>query len=349
MIKLKDVAKRARVSEATASLALNRKKGVNALTRDRVLKAAEILGYTPNAIASGLATRRTRTIGLVVTDIENPFFGSITRYVDEFVRERGCTLVLSVSNDELALEERIVSYFVGKRVEGAIIVPTINRRQDFGCFTNLRRHRIPFVFATTYYPGIDADCVMTDLKKGSYQLGKYLLGLGHRDILFLASHDRGVPVSSLRIEGLQKSFAEAGFPSDRVEVAECERTSFSCGYATTIKALKERIPDAIVAVNDITALGAERAARERGLQIPRDISVCGYDDVIFSRISEIPLTTVKQDIKQICRKTVDTLFDLIRGKPSSNAIHKVQPELIIRESTRPYPVQMKGRRYDEKI
>ena len=175
------------------------------------------------------------------------------------------------------------------------------------------------------------------------------MSLGHKEILFLASHDRGVPVSSLRIEGLRKSFDEAGVPCDRIEVAECERTSFFCGYATTIKALEERIPDAIVAVNDITALGAERAVRERGFQIPRDISVCGYDDVIFSRISEIPLTTVKQDVKQICRKTVDTLFELIRGKPTGNTIHKVQPELIIRESTRAYPVKTKGERHDEKI
>jgi LacI family transcriptional regulator len=164
MIKLKDVARRARVSEATASLALNRKKGVNALTRDRVLKAAEVLGYTPNTIARGLATRRTHTIGLVVTDIENPFFGSVTRFVDEFVRERGYTLVLSVSNDELELEERIISYFIGKRVEGAIVIPTISLRQDFSCFANLQRHKIPLVQATTYYPGLESGCVMTDRK-----------------------------------------------------------------------------------------------------------------------------------------------------------------------------------------
>ena len=335
MIKLKDVARRARVSEATASLALNRKKGVNAMTRDRVLKAAETLGYTPNTIARGLATRRTHTIGLVVTDIENPFFGSTTRFVDEFVRERGYTLVLSVSNDELELEERIISYFIGKRVEGAIVVPTISLRRDFSCFANLQRHKIPFVQATTYYPGLESGCVMTDLRKGSYQLGEYLLGLGHRDILFLASHDSTVPVSSLRIDGLQRAMTEANIPSDHLLVVECERASFSCGYATTLKALEQRKPDSIVAINDITALGAERAAREKGLSIPRDVSVCGYDDVIFSRISEMPLTTVKQDIKQICRKTVDTLFDMIKGNASACKIYKILPELVIRESTGP--------------
>ncbi len=337
MIKLRDVAKRARVSEATASLALNRKKGVNALTRDRVLKAAAALGYSPNSIARGLATRRTHSIGLVVTDIENPFFGSLTRFVDEFVLERGYTLVLSVSNDELELEEKIVSYFIGKRVEGAIIVPTIARREDFSCFRDLQRHKIPIVLTSTYYPGVQCSCVMTDLKKGSYQLGKYLVGLGHRDILFLASHDRTVPVSSLRIEGLQSALVEANAPSHHLQVMECERASFSCGHDVTLKALEDRRPDAIVAINDITALGAQRAVREMGFSIPRDVSVCGYDDVIFSRISEIPLTTVKQDIEQIGKKTVETLFERIKGKSSlDNArIHKIQPELVVRQSTGP--------------
>ncbi len=333
MIKLKDVAKRASVSEATASLVLNRKKGVSTLTRERVLKAAQSLGYTPNSIARGLATRRTRSIGLVVTDIENPFFGSVTRFVDEFILARGCTLVLSVSNDELELEEKIISYFIGKRVEGVIIVPTISRRENFAYFNDLERHKIPFVFSTTYYPGIQSDCVMTDLKKGSCQLAKDLIGLGHRDVLFLASHDRTVPVSSLRIEGLQKAFAEAGFPPERVRIAECEKASFACGYATTLSALARRKPDAIIGINDIVALGAERAVQEKGYSIPDDVSVCGYDDVVFSRISEIPLTTVKQDIKQICKKTVDVLFEKIAGNATGNKIHRIQPELVIRNST----------------
>ena len=335
MIKLKDVAKKAKVSEATASLVLNRRKGVNAATRERVLLAAKALGYTPNSIARGLAMRRTRSIGLVVTDVENPFFGSVTRFVDEYVLARGCTLVLSVSKDDLALEEKIISYFIGKRVEGVIIVPAITRRTNFSYFEDLDRHKIPYVFVTTYYPGIEGDCVMTDLKKGSYQLARYLIDLGHRDVLFLASHDRTVPVSSLRIEGVQKAFAQAGLPADDVRVVECDRANFSCGYAVTKAALERRKPDAIIGVNDIVALGAERAVREMGYAIPGDVSVCGYDDLIFSRISEIPLTTVKQDVQHLCRKAVDVLFERIQGANTGTRILKIPPELVIRQSTGP--------------
>jgi LacI family transcriptional regulator len=278
---------------------------------------------------------RTRSIGLVVTDIENPFFGSVTRFVDEFILARDCTLVLSVSNDEPELEEKIISYFIGKRVEGVIIVPTISRRTNFSYFKDLDRHKIPFVFATTYYPGVAGDCVMTDLKKGSFQLARYLIGLGHRDVLFLASHDRTVPVSSLRIEGVQRAFAEAGLSGDGIRVVECDKANFSCGYAVTQAELGRGKPDAIIGVNDIVALGAERAVRDMGYSIPGDISVCGYDDVIFSRISEIPLTTVKQDVKQICRKAVDVLFDRIQGARALNKIHKIAPEMVVRLSTGP--------------
>ena len=335
MIKLKDVAKKAKVSEATASLVLNRKKGVSAATRERVLSTVQALGYTPNNIARGLATRRTRSIGLVVTDIENPFFGSVTRFVDEFILARGCTLILSVSNDEPELEEKIISFFIGRRVEGVIIVPAISRRTNLSYFKDLDRHKIPYVFVTTYYPGVEADCVMTDLKKGSYQLARYLIGLGHRDVVFLASHDRTVPVSSLRIEGVQRAFTEAGIPVDGVRVVECDKANFSCGYAMTRAALEERKPDAIIGVNDIVALGAERAVRDKGYSIPGDISVCGYDDVIFSRISEVPLTTVRQDVKLLCRKAVDVLFGRIQDAHTRKRIQKIVPELVIRQSTGP--------------
>jgi LacI family transcriptional regulator len=344
MIKLKDVAKKAKVSEATASLVLNRRKGVNSATRERVLVAAQALGYTPNSIARGLAMRRTRSIGLVVTDIENPFFGSVTRFVDEFTLARDCTLVLSVSNNDLELEEKIISYFIGKRVEGVIIVPTISRRTGFSYFQDLDRHKIPYIFLTTYYPGVDADCVMADLKKGSLQLARYLIGLGHRDILFLASNDRTVPVSSLRIDGVQSAFSEAGLSADSIRVVECDKANFSCGYAVTQTELGRGKPDAIIGVNDIVALGAERAVRDMGYSIPGDISVCGYDDVIFSRISEVPLTTVKQDVKQICRKAVDVLFDRIGGAHTVKRIHKIAPELVIRQSTGPCRKQGHGKK-----
>jgi LacI family transcriptional regulator len=333
MVKLVDVAKKARVSAATASLALNRKPGVKAQTRERVLRAARALGYSPNTVARGLATRRTHSLGLVVTDIENPFFGGFTRYIDQFTLEAGCNLILSVSNDELELEARIVQDFIGKRVDGVILVPTILPRRDLSYFDTLRRHRIPCVFSTSYYPGVPCDCVMTDLEEGSRVLTRYLLDLGHRDVRLLVSNDREVVPSKLRIRGWRRAFEERGLTPDRGRVVECERTDFESGYATTLRVLKRGKPDAVMAINDIMALGAERAIEERGYAIPEEVSVAGYDDVIFSSIPEIPLTTVRQNTRQIGRQTVELLLRQIKGQPAAGTVHWVRPRLIVRKST----------------
>jgi LacI family transcriptional regulator len=113
----------------------------------------------------------------------------------------------------------------------------------------------------------------------------------------------------------------------------CERTDFECGYASTSRVLKKGKPDAVMAINDIMALGARRAITERGYAIPEEISVAGYDDVFFSSIPEVPMTTVRQDIRQIGRLTVELLFKQILGKTPSAKVHWVRPKLIIRKST----------------
>jgi LacI family transcriptional regulator len=334
MVKLKDVARKAGVSEATASLVLNKRPGVSIRTRKKVLEAAQNMGYSPNKLARSLALRKTNTVGLVVTDIENPFFGSVTRYCDEYIRDRGYNLILSISNDDLIQEEQIINNFISERVDGVIVVPTQIPRQNWFCFKQLEKHRIPFVFSTTYYDGINADCVMTDLQEGSFQLTKYLIELGHRKILFLVSAYRSMAISKLRIAGCMQAFENVGLFYDTSWIIECKKNDYHHGYRATLEALKERIPDSVIAINDIMALGAKRALQELGYRIPDDISVAGYDDVIFSSVSEIPLTSVKQDIPSISRETVNLLMEKIQRKNTYlNRVIKIKPELIVRKST----------------
>lgn len=334
MIKLKDVANRAGVSEATASLVMNKRKGVKEETREKVLKAARKLGYNPNSIARGLAMQKSHTIGLVVTDIENPFFGSVTRYINENIRDEGYNLILSVSNDNLQREQEIINEFIHKRVDGVIVIPTQFPREDFSLFADLKRHDIPYVFSTTYYEEVTGDCVMTDLEAGSYKLTCYLLELGHKKIMFLVSCNRDVLISKLRISGYKKAFQEKGLSWNKDWIIECEMNDFHHGYINTARILKEKEkPDTVIAINDIMALGAMKAIREAGYKIPADISVAGYDDVVFSSIAETPLTTVKQDIPEICSQTVDILLDKINDEHSFRGIKTIKPELTIREST----------------
>jgi len=324
---------RAGVSEGTASLVLNNKTGVNAKTREKVLQVANNLGYHPNRIARGLATKKTFTIGLVITDIENPFFGSLTRYIDEHVKKEGYSLILSVSNNLLEMEEKIILDFLGKRVDGLVLVPTLMNRTDFSCFRALDSHKIPFVSSTAYYPGLKSDCVMTDLREGSYRLTRYLLDLGHREILLLTSPlGSGVP-SQLRVEGYKQALHDIGLPFEETNIIECEKADYYNGYETAKGVLRKRKPDAITAINDVMALGAKEAALERGYSIPGEISVAGYDDVVFSRVSELPLTTIKQDIPRISEETVSRLMGRIRGESGPAGLRLVPPELIVRKST----------------
>ena len=337
MVKLKDVAASAGVSTATVSLVLNKKPGVNAKTREKVLRASRVLGYTPNSIAQRLATQRSRTIGLIVTDIENPFFATVTKYLDESTKAAGYGLIFEITNDDLEREENSIRDFIGKMVEGLVIVPTLRKlRDDFSIFDRLRALGIPCVFLTSYYPGHDCHCVMTDLEKGSYLITRHLIGLGHRDIVLLAPYDTRVVPAALRIEGFRRALREGRCPFKDDMIVRCREPNFRNGYEKTASLIRRRKPDAIMAINDILALGAKRAINEAGYRVPDDIAVAGFDDVIFASISEVPLTTVKQDVPEMCRLAVQDLMTLLALKDPYKTrflFRSVRPELIVRAST----------------
>lgn len=334
-VKLSHVAEKAGVSIATASLVFNDRPGVNKDTRERVLSAAAELGYLPNNVARSLALKSSRTIGLVITDIENPFFGSLTRYIDEYSHRKGYTLIISVSNDEPAEENRIIEGFIGDRVAGVLVVPTQVTRSEFKIYEILRKRRIPCVFSTSYYPRAKGEYVMTDLEAGSYRLTKYLLELGHRDISYLVSLDPEAPIRSLRLAGYRKAFEEKGLEPNPDWTVQCHKPDFHSGYSEAKALLATAKPDSIIAINDIMALGARKAIRESGLAIPRDISIAGYDDLIYSSISDIPLTTVHQNVEEIARLSVDMLMSRIEGEEPRDEHRLIGPELMVRESTGP--------------
>lgn len=335
MVRLKDVAERAGVSEGAASLALNKKPGISSETRRKVLKAAEELGYTPNRIARGLATRRTHTIGLVVTDIENPFFGSVTRYITEYLHEHEYTAILSVSRDDIAMESTIVERFISNRVDGVIVVPSLLSvaPSHIGYVKSLRAHGIPLVYCTSYYPGISANCVMGDLEGGSYRLTRYLVEMGHREILLFATRNTEVVPSALRVAGYKRALQEAGLPFTENYIIPCRYPDYSTGYSQAMEILRTRKPDAITAINDFLALGIAKAVWESGLTTPGDISVAGYDDVLFASTSRYTLTTVRQNIPEICRETVQLLMDRLDENEGEYITTQVPTELLVRETT----------------
>ncbi len=334
-IKLKDIAKMAKVSEATASLALNGSLLVKEQTKERVLAIAKEYEYIPNAMAKGLAKNKSNTIGLVVPDIEDAHYSRLVRFVDENVKAKGYNLILAISNDNPAQEKSIIKNFIMERVEGIIIAPVNDVNPDVTYLKDLQKHLIPHVFVSSYYPDIDAPFVMVDLEEGSYQLTKYLLNTGHKDIYFLVGPEQKVLSSKYRIDGYKRAYQEHGLKVKNQYIIECDKYDYENAYKMTEEILnKSQSVDAIISINDTMALGTINALKANGKSIPKDISVAGYDDMFFAIISVVPITTIKQDIPEVTGRAVEILFKKIDNEVIENDKIFVEPILIIRDSTK---------------
>lgn len=330
-VTIRDVAKVAGVSVSTVSMALNNKEVVNEETRIKVLEVAKGLNYHPNKNARSLKTDKTQTIGLIVTNITNPFFASIVEYVRQAVEKKGYILFLGVSGDKIENEQKYVNEFIDRNVDGIIIVPIIGIPQDLSHLYYLKNIGVPFTFLSTKYDGISADCVMTDLYEGSYLLTKHLLKTGHEKIFMIAA-DRRLQLSSMRINGYINAFRDMGKEYKDEWIYETI-PDFEHGCDTAHEIAMKR-PDAVITINDILALGVLKFFKDMNIKVPDEISVAGYDDLLFASLAETPLTTVRQPIKQICSKVVDLIIKRIGGDKEKNETYFFKPELMIRDSTR---------------
>ena len=332
MTTIKDIARLAGVSVSTASLALNNKTGVSKATRQRVLAAAEQLRYIPNSSARSLITRRSNRIGLVVTDITNPCFGMLTKEISTWARNSGYDLQIGLSDDLMALEKSAVERLMEERVEGIVLVPTIQSEYDLSHLYKLSTHGIPMVFTTAAYNGLSKDCVMCDMGKGTYLLTQHLLRSGHRRIFMIAGSQRAM-YSSMRIEGCKRAFAEANLPFSDGWIIESTPT-WSGGYEAAQRIVRD-LPDAIMTVNDVMAMGVLKYLKEHHIRVPQDVSVAGYDDLDYTCILETPLTTVRQPVGDIARRTIECLVARIQGSQQPEQTYYVDPILKIRDTTAP--------------
>jgi len=332
-VRLKDIAKMANVSEATVSLALNDSNLVNKHTKQRIKKIASESGYTVNALARSLVKKSNKTIGLVVPDIENPYYSQLVKYLDLYIKEAEYNLILAISNDKLEEEKSIINNFISERLEGIIIVPINNINNNIEYIKQLDDNNIPFVFSTSHYPDIAAPYAMVDLEDGMYKLVKYMLDLGHRKIFFICGYTK-VLTTYLRLNGYKKAFKERDLVPIEDFIIECPRVNYDYAQNAAMNIIKRNVTfDAVVAINDLMAIGILNVFKMSGLNIPEDVSLAGYDNTVFSSIASIPITTVNQNLKLISRHTVDMLFNEInnRGVLLDNVL--IKPELIIREST----------------
>ena len=327
-VTISDIARSLGVSEATVSLALNNNPIVKEETRERVRLTADQLGYVPNSYARRLVLKRSGMLGVVVPDIENVYYASLVKELSDRVSHSGYSLSIFISSNDPKKEERAIDDMISSRVEGMIYVP-INTPADLsGSRGLIERSGIPTVCATTLIDGMS--CVLCDLEEGMRQLLSHIMREKPGRIAYLSG-----PEGVYTLDCRQKAFLDAA-ESYGVDVTVIHLPAVDYRQAfEAARGLLGNLPDVIVCVNDFMALGVVNLLTEQGISVPRDVSVTGFDDSVFSIASPVPLTTVRQDISALAEKTVDMLLGLIGSDttPESEVL-RLPTGLIIRKSTK---------------
>lgn len=329
---MKDVAKRARVSVSTVSHVLNGTRKVSAATRGEVLAAVEELSYRPNLLAKGLKTRRTFTIGLLISDIQNAFFTSVVRGVEDVALSRGYHLFLCNTDEDASREDEYVTELAKKRVDGLMVAPSAPRDNHA---RRLRAEGVPFVFVDREVEGVEAGVVSVDNAMGTQLIAEHLVGLGHERIGMISGPlDKASGYE--RYTGLRGALSDLGAGLDDALVRFGDfRTSSGREGAEELMGLPSP-PTALVTANNQMTLGALLAVAGMGLRVPADVSVVGFDDPEWAPITDPPLTTIAQPTYQMGVRAAEMLLDRIEdGSEQEPEKVLLEPWLIVRESTAP--------------
>ncbi|MGE5598756.1 MAG: LacI family DNA-binding transcriptional regulator [Bacteroidota bacterium] len=328
---IKDVARAAKVSKATVSYVINDKPGVGEETRRRVLAIMKEMNYRPNAVARGLAGQSTETLGLIIPDISDMFYASIIRGVENTANRFGRTLNLCTTHGLPERERAAVDIYTRHRVDGVILMTYF---LEDHCLADLADRALPFVTIDNPAPGTTFPAVAVDNEEAGYQATRHLRELNHRRIAFI-SGKQGSKDSELRFAGYQRVLREDGLP---IEQRMIRSGGFSRdeGYkaAAELLAMADS-PTAIFAANDQMALGALSAALDRGLSVPRDLSIIGVDDIEAAAMVEPPLTTIRQPTYEMGGLAVEMLMALIKGERPIQTKVLLKTELIRRGSCAP--------------
>lgn len=328
---LRDVARRAQVSPATVSRVINDYAHVRPHLRDRVLKAVSLLGYHPDQVARSLAKRETQTIGLIVADITNPFYAETARAIVEKVGDRGYHVILCNTDNRPSINKEYIGVLRQRRVDG-MILGSVGLRDPL--VEALVKTQYPCLMYNRRLRSGRGNYIVLDNVRGSYELTRHLLQLGHRRIGFIS----GLPdmsVSAERLLGYRKALRDAGIAVEpRLIRPGAWRKGVAESAATDL--LKGRgHPTGIVAANDLMALGAMQAAEDLGLRVPQDVAVVGFDDIAVAGHRRIQLTTMAQPAGEIGRLVAEGILEIIRD-PRRFAREPLQqvliPTLVIRRT-----------------
>lgn len=329
MSTIKDVAALAGVSYTTVSHVVNNSRPVSDDKRTRVLAAIAELNYVPSAVARSLKAKATATIGLIVPNNTNPYFAEIARGIEGHFRRNGYCVFLCNSDNDVETQREYLRVLHEKRIDGLIVA---SAGDDAKAAHALNHAGVPVVIVDRPIAGLRADLVQIDHEAGAAMATRHLLDLGHRRIGCIAGPST-TAVSVMRVAGFKQAMDEQGIEVLPGAIVAGDFSSPG-GYAAASSLFDTLAPTAIVAGNDLMGIGALRAAAERGIRVPEDCSIVGFDDVELSRYVYPALTTVGQAILRLGETAASALLDRINGSVTG-PMRKltIEPRLLVRESS----------------
>lgn len=332
-VTISDIARMANVSKTTVSRVINNKpEGVGKTTRDKILRIIEESGFQPSMIARGLATNKTKAIGLIITDIANSFFPLLVRGVEDYANKYGYSLFLCNSDNSPEKEMEYIKAFIGKSVDGVILSSSMNDTSFH--YDILKSKNIPLVLIDRCVDGHSYDAsVFLDNVKGAYIAVNHLIDNGHENIAFISGYKSAV-ITQKRLHGYKMALEKRNLKvrEDLIAVGDYQVES---GYKKTLELLEQgKKFTAIFACNDLMAIGAIKALKSRSIKIPDQVEIIGFDNIDFSILIEPQLSTIGQPAYKMGYKGAQQLIKLIEGEKISNKDIILKPELILRETTR---------------
>jgi LacI family transcriptional regulator len=328
-VTIKDVAKKAGVSPATVSRVVGDYGYVSDKTRRKVLVVVQELNYRPDTIARSLVTKSTRTIGLVMTDITNPFFAQLARGVEAVTWKNGYALILANTDEDVDRERTIINTLIEKRVDAFIIVPAFSKQAPH--LEELVQHGIPVVLLDRSVKNLVADAVMVDNEDGAYQAVSHLIRLGHSRIAIVLDNNE-ITTNIERLSGYKKALQEYQLLIEDKWIKSCLYTRQSA-YEIVSEMLKDsERPTSLFTTNNFMTIGAIKAINEAHLDIPRDIAIVGFDDLDWNQLNYPQITVVAQPVTEMGNIAGQRIIAKLKGEQNPPMEIRLKTSFIIRES-----------------
>ncbi|MDG6882772.1 Ribose operon repressor [Phocoenobacter uteri] len=329
MATMKDIARIAKVSTSTVSHVINNSRFVSDEIREKVLAVVEELNYSPSALARSLKVNETRTIGMLVTASDNPFFSEIIRYVEQYCHSYNYNLILSYADGNNERLQKNIQTLIQKKVDGLILMCS----ESHWNISDDINHQLtlPMVIMDWWPTELNADKIIENSELGGYLATKALIDKGYTKIAIITAGIKKF-LAQNRLEGYKKALKEANLAINSDWIIE-SHANFQDGFNAMQKLLKKQpLPKAVFACSDTIAIGAYQAIWQAGLKIPQDMAVIGYDDIHIAQFLAPPLTTINQPKKELAKKAVETLLARIKNNNPPYQKIILDPVLKLRKS-----------------